>query len=648
MAVTRLYDFPEFGGWLVNFRLVCMTTGVGGSDRRVARAVLGALLFCLSATTPVLAQAPEELIETLVANTGLQGNIAKRFTSQEELVRQGRENPGLVVPLIVEELEKPHGYDNDILQQRIALIETLRDIGVPAEAAVPSLTALLEDQSRRLEWVHMAIGMALLAIGTPQAEEARNAAALRELEEWRGRSSPADRASAVRWHDFYIRQELRKHRISEATIESSVLPLWVLGGEAESSQPTLLRAYGDPRAGLELKDLLRQVLADQGVADPVAASAALPPPPDPLEEVLADLERGDRQILSFAIDELVRSAPEAQAVTVLTELLEEGRSPGAVANALRKIGPPAALPALASLLPHITDPRHGPNIIQAVETLGGRDSAAAEALMAILADPLSPQRGLAASALGRLQVAEAVPGLIAALEARQKYTRILAARALGLIGAPASAPAVPPLTTLLGEEDRDIQEAAALALADLGTAAAEAVPRLTALLQSSDDKVKRAARRALESTGAAEAAAALTADGGRYLEANRRELKRHVARNDLEAMGPFLYGLPQAQAVPLARDLLAHETTLVAYMACGILIRAGRGDETLPTLAEIIASGRAATDLNGRMGYDWIHGGGEEGEAMFGKLADYLEAHRDDYEGEARTRVEEYLQAFGR
>ena len=75
----------------------------------------------------------------------------------------------LIVPLIVTELEKPHGYDNGVLQQRIALIEVLRDIAVPAEAAVPALTAILEDQDRRLEWVHFAIGGALLAIGTPEA-----------------------------------------------------------------------------------------------------------------------------------------------------------------------------------------------------------------------------------------------------------------------------------------------------------------------------------------------------------------------------------------------------------------------------------------------------------------------------------------------
>ena len=137
-------------------------------------------------------------------------------------------------------------------------------------------------------------------------------------------------------------------------------------------------------------------------------------------------------------------------------------------------------------------------------------------------------------------------------------------------------------------------------------------------------------------------------DDGPYLEADRQELQRLVANDDVDGIGQLLHDLPQARTVPLARDLLAHETTIVAYMACGILIRAGLGDEALPTLAEILTSGRAQADLNGRMGYDWIHGGGEEGEAMFGKLADYLEAHRGDYEGEALTRVEGYLKAVGR
>lgn len=137
-------------------------------------------------------------------------------------------------------------------------------------------------------------------------------------------------------------------------------------------------------------------------------------------------------------------------------------------------------------------------------------------------------------------------------------------------------------------------------------------------------------------------------DNGPYLEADRQELERLVTGNDLEGIGRLLYDLPPSRTIPLARGLLSHETTMVAYMACGILIRAGKGDETLPTLAEILASGRAATDLNGRMGYDWLHGGGEESEAMFGKLADYLEAHRDDYEGEAETRVAGYLKAVGR
>ena len=64
-----------------------------------------------------------------------------------------------------------------------------------------------------------------------------------------------------------------------------------------------------------------------------------------------------------------------------------------------------------------------------------------------------------------------MPELIAALEAGEKYTRILAAKALGRIGPPAAEPAVPGLTALLEERDRDVQQAAADALGPLGPSA---------------------------------------------------------------------------------------------------------------------------------------------------------------------------------
>ncbi len=607
-----------------------------------------ALFGSLIAAAPALAQSAETLIATVIDNAGLSGDLVKRLEAQQHLVRRGKQNPALVVPSIVAELEKPHGYANPVLQQRIALIEILRDIAVPAEAAVPTLTAILEDQDRRLEWVHFAIGSALLAIGTPEAEKGRHAGDLRTIEDWRDKASPSDIAAAIDWHDFSIRQELRQHQFVEQLVEASVLPLLVLGSEARSAAPTLLRAYADPRTGAELRSLLEAALAAMGVVDAAVASAALPPPPEPLEEIIADLHRDDDQIRGFAITELVRSAPREQAVDVLIELLRDGKSPGAVANALREIGEPAAR-ALPDLLPHMSHRRYGGNIVQAVEAFGVGEPSAIAALRAVLADPSSPNRGLAASALGRLEAGEAVPELIAALNARQKYTRILAANALGRIGAPAAEIAVPQLIVLLEDRDHDILTAAAEALASLGSAAAPAAPALTALLQSSDDRVKAAARRALAGSGAEAAVATLAADAGRYRAADRREADRLLLQDNGAAVGRLFRRLPEERSVPLARQLLSDERALVSYMASGVLIRAGHAEETLPALAEIIISGKAETELNGRMGYDWIHSDQpEKTEVMFERLADYLDAHRTEYGSEQQARADAYLRAFGR
>jgi len=606
------------------------------------------LFGSLIAAPPALGQSAENLIAIVIDNAGLSGDIVRRMEAQQHLVRQGKQSPVTVVPAIVMELEKPHGYDNDVLQQRIALIEVLRDIAVPAEAAVPTLTAILEDQDRRLEWVHFATGMALMAIGTPEAEEGRYAGDLRALEDWRNKASSADIAAAIEWHDFSIRQQLRGHRLAEKSIEASVLPLLVLGPDARSTAPTLLRAYADPRAGAELRSLLERTLAAMGVVDAAAASAALPPPPGLLEEIIADLHRDDDQIRSFAIVELVRSAPSEQAVDVLIELLREGKSLGAVANALREIGAPAAR-ALTDLLPHMTHRRYGGNIVQAVEAFGVGEPSAIAALRAVLADPSSPHRGLAASALGRLEAGEAVPELIAALSAREKYTRILAANALGRLGAPAAENAVPELIVLLEDRDHDIQAAAAEALAGLGPAAAPATPALTRLLRSSDDRIKAAAQRALASSGEAAAIEALEEDAERYRTADKREADRLLLRDDGVAIGRLFRRLPEQRSVQLARLLLFDERALVSYMASGVLIRAGHIEETLSALAEIVKSGKAETELNGRMGYDWVHSDQPEmTEDMFNRLASYLETHRADYEPEEQARVDAYLRALGR
>lgn len=606
------------------------------------------LVVALALTFPARGQSPESLIRTVIHNTGLSGNIAKRREAQKKLVRLGRLNSAAIVPLIVTELKKPHRYKNAVLQQRIALIETLRDIGVAAEAAVPALTAILEDQDRRLEWVHFSINMALDAIGTPSGADARYADTLRTLEDWKRTARPADIAAAIRWHDFSIRQNLRRHRLAEGVIEASVLPLLVLGPKARGASPTLLRAYADRRVGDDLRGVIEDALAAMGIDDAAKASAALPAPPDPLAEIIADAHVADDQISVFAIRELVRFAPDARAVDVLIGLLRDGRNPAAVANALMEIGPPAAR-ALPDLLPHMGNRRDGANVIQAVGRLGADNPSAVAALRSVLADQRSPHRGGAAAALGQLKAEAAVPELIAALSARRKYTRILSAQALARIGPPKAAAAVPHLAALLDDPDHDIQRAAAEALASMGPAAAPAAPALERLLQSSDHRIKRAAESALAKTGGDTAVHALEAEAGRYQAADRREVERLLARNDFAELARLLRRLPEARAVPLSRRLMTDDHTLVAYMAIGVLIRAGHRADTLPALADIIASGRAETDLKGRLGYDWLHSDAPERfEGMFELLGVYLKAHKGNYSAEEQARIEPYLRAFTR
>ena len=60
---------------------------------------------------------------------------------------------------------------------------------------------------------------------------------LRMLKNWRNRASPADIAAAIEWHDFSIRQQLRRHILAEELIEANVLPLLVIGPEARRAAP---------------------------------------------------------------------------------------------------------------------------------------------------------------------------------------------------------------------------------------------------------------------------------------------------------------------------------------------------------------------------------------------------------------------------
>jgi hypothetical protein len=70
---------------------------------------------------------------------------------------------------------------------------------------------------------------------------------------------------------------------------------------------------------------------------------------------------------------------------------------------------------------------------------------------------------------------------------------------------------------------------------------------------------------------------------------------------------PFLSSLDKESRLQLARRMLKESDGKIVYVGANILILNGQADEATPALANLITSGRADTDLKGRLGYDWVH-----------------------------------------
>jgi ubiquinone biosynthesis protein UbiJ len=111
---------------------------------------------------------------------------------------------------------------------------------------------------------------------------------------------------------------------------------------------------------------------------------------------------------------------------------------------------------------------------------------------------------VAAAALGRVGVAQAVPALLAALRDAHWYGRWVAARALGRVG---DAQAVPALLEALRGSDVRVRGAAARALGQVGDA--QVVPALIEALRDTFRYVRRAAAEALGQVGDAQVVPAL-------------------------------------------------------------------------------------------------------------------------------------------
>ncbi len=614
-------------------------------------ALLAALVVVLAMAAPVAqlraqeaphriaAASPAELIGIVKDNVLLSGDLVLRMQAQQRLVALGRQDPERIVPLLVAELAAPRGYGKKASHQRLALIEMLRDMAAAAEAAVPVLTEILNDPEERNDWVKFQAQGALVHIGTPAARAAAEPAAVAPGT----RPSDLEADRAARQGAFLIRQELRRPSPGEASIEASLVNLKAAGPGAWAAVPTLLRAYNDARLGGGLRARIAAALTAMAVADVAAAAAdhaAAAGTPDLLDEVIAETRSDDDFIAGLAMAELGRLGPSEAAMAALIEALAAGRSPGEAARMLGDFGA-ASAPALAHLVAYFEDPRAGANAIQAVAKIGVAEPSAVAALRRIVAQDGHPRRGPAATALGRLRVAEALPELTAALADRRKYTRILVAGALGQL---AAAAAVPALAALLDDPDTDVRRAAVEALGRIGPPARMAAPRIARALESSDRRLKEVARRALADIGGEPAEASLIRDAARYAPADLAQARQRAAGGAAK-VAALLRSLPPARGRQLARALAADPDPEAGFAGVAYLIRIGRQADAVPGLAALLVQGDRAEDVLGALARLSMHGGGGAGasDTLIIALRRHLADNWTGYTAAQQARLRKYL-----
>ncbi len=106
----------------------------------------------------------------------------------------------------------------------------------------------------------------------------------------------------------------------------------------------------------------------------------------------------------------------------------------------------------------------------------------------------------------------------------------------------------------------------------------------------------------------------------------------------------YLRDLPPITRLALARILANDPDARIGYAGSQILIAQGHIDEATPALAAMIVSGRAQTQLSGRMGYDWVHSDDDTlATRMMLTISKRLLARLDDYDADERRNAQVFL-----
>ncbi len=102
----------------------------------------------------------------------------------------------------------------------------------------------------------------------------------------------------------------------------------------------------------------------------------------------------------------------------------------------------------------------------------------------------------------------------------------------------------------------------------------------------------------------------------------------------------YLYDLALADRLSLAHSMALDSDGRIAYRGASLLVRAGHEDVAIPLLVTMIADGRVPSQF----GSEWGRGSSELLHArVMIKLSRNLLSQLEDYEGEERRRVEQFL-----
>lgn len=166
--------------------------------------------------------------------------------------------------------------------------------------------------------------------------------------------------------------------------------------------------------------------------------------------------------------------------------------------------------------------------------------------------------------------APAIPALVAAVSDRDRFVRWAAARTLGMLAPAQPNQVVPALVGLLCEQDLDIRNVAALALARYGRDALPAVAALSSAIINSDGEFRIVGIEAIKAMGE-EATGAVGA-----LISNLSYPNSQVRQGAAEALGG-LKGNASA-AIPALQNLLQDENNNVRRAAADALLRIATGN----------------------------------------------------------------------